>query len=161
MDLKIGSKIPRDIDPSLLGHPSGARWRQDGPKMAQDAQDGPRCPQDALRWSQDAPRYPQDAPRWPQDGSNKSQVELKMVSRCPQNTHHMVPMAIFLCASGAKRPREVPKMFQDAPQMGSMLTFKNLSTGLIEALTRPLTGLPDDASHCLMADGSCPGFPIE
>ena len=39
---KMGSKIPRDIGPCLPGHPSDARWRQDGPKTAQDAQDAPK-----------------------------------------------------------------------------------------------------------------------
>ena len=51
---KLGSKIPAHIDGSLLGHSSGARWPQDGPKMAQDAQDAPKM----------APRWPKIAPRW-------------------------------------------------------------------------------------------------
>ena len=36
---KLGSKISTLSGGSLLGHPSGARWPQDGPKVAQDAQD--------------------------------------------------------------------------------------------------------------------------
>ena len=76
---KSGSKRPTLLDGSNLGHPSGARWPQDGPKMAQDAQDAPkmapRWPKIAPRWAkmpQDAPkmapRCPEMAPRWPQDG---------------------------------------------------------------------------------------------
>ena len=33
---KLGSKISILSDGSLLGHPSGARWPQDGRKMAQE-----------------------------------------------------------------------------------------------------------------------------
>ena len=76
---KMGWKLPGDIGPSHLGHPSGARWPQDGPKMAQDAQDAPKMAQDSPKMGQDAPKMPQDgpkmaqkcpemAPRWPQDG---------------------------------------------------------------------------------------------
>ena len=43
---KVGPKMAPEnlniIGPSLLGHPSGARWRQDGSKMARDAQDAPK-----------------------------------------------------------------------------------------------------------------------
>ena len=41
MDPKMAPKNLNVIGPSLLGHSSGARWPQDGPKMAQDAQDAP------------------------------------------------------------------------------------------------------------------------
>ena len=56
---KLGSKRPTLLDGSHLGQPSGARWPQDGPKMAQDAQDAPKM---APRWPKIAPRWPQEAP---------------------------------------------------------------------------------------------------
>ena len=84
MGPKLGSKIPRDIDPSLLGHPSGARWPQDGPKMAQDAQDAPKMAQDGPNMAQDSPKMGQDAPKMPQDGPKMAQRCPKMAPRWPQ-----------------------------------------------------------------------------
>ena len=72
---KLGSKIPAHIGGSLLGQSSGARWPQDGPKMAQDAQDAPKM-----------------APTWPQDGSKMPRNDPKMAP----NAYHEAPMATFL-----------------------------------------------------------------
>ena len=93
---KLGSKISPLLDPSHLGHPSGARWPQDGPKMAQDAQDAPkmapRWPKIAPRWAKMPPRCPkmpprwlQDAPKWPQDGPKMA-----------PNAYHEASLATFL-----------------------------------------------------------------
>mgnify|MGYP005715902543 CR=1 FL=1 len=41
---ELGSQILALLGGSLLGHSSGARWPQDGPKMAQDAQDAIALP---------------------------------------------------------------------------------------------------------------------
>ena len=93
---KLGSKRPPLLDPSHLGQPSGARWPQDGPKMAQDAQDAPkmapRWPKIAPRWAKMPPRCPkmpprwlQDAPKWPQDGPKMA-----------PNAYHEAPLATFL-----------------------------------------------------------------
>ena len=81
---KMRSKIPGDIDPSLLGHPLA----QDGAKMAlrwlKMPKMRPRWPQDGPRQPHDGPRCPQDAPRWPQDGSKMPQDDPKMAPRWPQ-----------------------------------------------------------------------------
>jgi hypothetical protein len=82
---KMGSKLPRDIDPSHLGHPSGARWPQDGPKMTQDAQDAPkmasRWPKIATRWA----KMPPSSPRCPQDSSKMHRNGPKMAPKSLQN----------------------------------------------------------------------------
>ena len=96
MTPKLGLKIPAHIDGSLLGQSSGARWPQDGPKMAQDAQDAPkmapRWPKIAPRWAKMPPRCPnmpprwlQDAPKWPQDGPKMA-----------PNAYHEASLATFL-----------------------------------------------------------------
>jgi hypothetical protein len=93
---KLGSKRPTLLGGSLLGQSSGARWPQDGPKMAQDAQDAPkmapRWPKIAPRWAKMPPRCPkmpprwlQDAPKWPQDGPKMA-----------PNAYHEAPLATFL-----------------------------------------------------------------
>ena len=143
---EMGSKLPRDIGPSHLGHPSGARWPQDGPKMVQDAfwrgfggglegvwrppnplQNPSKPPPNPLQTSSPhstsskPPPKPPDASKMSQDVPKMAQDGAKMLPRCPKMPRKMPSPSL-------------PRRLRMAPMASFLLSRAGGMRGAIELI---------------------------